>query len=537
MDYKKKYLKYKTKYLNLQNIVGGNNINDLLTIMMNPDREENIRKIIKTYIINDNTYVFTLIYDPEYNKKIELQINNKINNFEMLLNIFEICYNKLFAELIDFNIGNETSDIIEQLFNMCNLEYIIDKNKFIVKIRPQLHIIEILNTNIIITNQKYEQYKILVDFNLIFGMCNKEINKRKYEPDIDYSINLLWINKKKYKDKCILLLDEDIYELFDDKKDYTKIIKDKLKQNIFIFEEDGINFNLNEMTYTKNSNTNKIFKINHIQNIYNWSNNNPKNKVNLWYDSGTIEINTFIETILLFNDFNEKNINNYGIYLRDIRNTSNFQNIYDRINIGFKYKENTPDEITKIVNLYISIYYRVDFGRLMIMEQILKENTYFIYADLDMIPINQQQIFTLEDYDNIKQEDITITEKKEVLAKIDQIGFIPGFQNNGFENGFFICGSKEKTIKDFLINYINKFLLIEKEFVRISDFYEITDNKIDEYNDLFNESIYRMMDGNQMYLTYLEKLNGNFLGKKIYTEYRNIRKDINDFVPLSKFIK
>jgi len=458
IDYQQKYLKYKNKYLQLK---GGMKIVDLhKMIVSKPNIQiKKINKYITNIEIGSYKFELSYTYDDDENDENDRNRNNNLksvkirhtlHDFYMILDIYEICNNKIFGNIIKFNLSIIPVDFIVHIITYLDLEYVIDEYNFFESISYFMKI-NILNVNLFIPFNKVDDYKILIDFDEDTGICRSQ--KRLMEPEINYSINLIWINKEKDIGKCSLLSSDDTYIVNGIKRNYTDVITEKLKDNEKIFSYDSIDFDLNTMTFSLNDYKNKIFKVNYIENIKEWSRKNKKNKINLWYDSKVISINILIETIKWIYQFNNDNQDVVGIYLKNIRtanmpDNSTLLNIFDKVKHGVIHNNTST-----VINIFRNIYLRVDAARLFIIWKVLQENDYCIYVDLDSTPIDQTQIFIFDFTLKREPKTVVMQNMKDSIEILDKFGFVPGIINGHTENGFMIFGSKNQMIKNFVTEY------------------------------------------------------------------------------------
>lgn len=338
--------------------------------------------------------------------------------------------------------------------------------------------IEINKENIIFLKDS-EIHSILYDFDFKIGCTKKHIEKTSnIKHDKTYSINLLWLNNKKTINNCIIFKHKLKYEIIglDQQKEeeYANIIEKNLLQNITIFEYDNYNFNLitNKIKKIDNSAEYKIYVENFTENLQNWSRKNPFGKINLWYDSELIEINTLIETILFIDQFNITQENSFGIYVKYIRNLISLQRIITQDN-PFKQSNNyifnkhlssqiekryepyktyiNPFDKLQMENekIYLPLYFRIDIAKMFIALDELKQNDYCVYTDFDIKPQDENFIFSFN------------KRKK----NLDIFGFISSELDDNYENGFFIIGSKYKLLKCYIYNQILENII--KKSIRI----------------------------------------------------------------------
>ena len=506
--YKNKYTKYTNKYLKL--LSGGTKINDDNTIEI-------------------DGILFDIVFDniDKFENIRRVTITQKKMLFKMTFNLYSICKNKLFAELTEMNYGAVSCVIFSEILKLFQIEYIVDTFNKIIEMQF-CSVISFLNNNIIVLNTHKDKYENLLNFDVNIGICTNYL--KKMDMEIDYSINLMWINENKENFKCMLATNKDTYILNGIKKNYTHHIEEKINSGITNFQIDGFNIDLNTMTYAPNGSDNpqKIFKCNHMENLKMWSILHPKNKINMWYDREFTKVYTIINTLLNINDFNETS-ETMGIYLRDIRNLNSFmtleQNIFNPIPFGYKIIKNN---FVRIVNQLLPIYYRVDFARLMIMNDILKENTYYIYSDLDCEPVPIEKIFNFYLYDRNIYYNI-----QESLKIIDLIGFMPCVINGISENGFTIFGSSNPEIKKHVLNYFNSFLK-KHNYVIDMDF----DIEPFIHHNINPQAMYNSIGGTHMFHEYIIKLKEKRILNTTtfsYPEFLHLKLMFDNYIPVSNF--
>jgi len=539
--YKNKYLKYKTKYLQLKNTMkGGVNLNSV--------------SITNPLILGDQNYQTELIKEEEYKSVLTIKSNNEV---VLKMEIYEICTNKTFGILL--NLTN--IDLFTYLFiNILNkLEYIIDKIK-IIKTSDKLDTILIKNVSIVFLKNA-DDFKTISSFDFDTG-CTNSIKSRHTKDDKKYSINLLWISRIKSMNNCILFKDKIVYSMlsvqYTKEDEYGEQIDKHLNMGILEFDYDDIHFNLNNYTYTKkdSSQSSKIYVDNFLQNVKTWSLLNPGAIVNLWYDSDLIEINTLIETILLFDRFNNENPTLKGLYLRDIRKLNilkrmtdevaiptykehplyldfsnnfedeemvrdilekriseipdeykNFLNPFNKFKMGKYYKKATEEEkiiIEDTSEMYLPIYFRVDLAKLLILFDELEVNDYCFITDIDIIPNNKEFIFK--------------------DRPIDFIGLISASLNGDPENGLSLTGSKYNSIRKYIMQEI--YDVVIKPVIRQiptyinnknnapngkqSDIKYIDITKLNYSINNMNQIVYGPYRSYFLYNTYYEKLFSNY---------------------------
>jgi hypothetical protein len=508
-NYYQKYLKYKNKYNNLKELCGGHKAFEKNKSLLFKDdaKKECIEKTVKTYVEKNSKKIditYTLEYLQETPDSKESILKLKSSNISFTLSINEICEDKLFGILKEFYITDGDITKLKDIVYLLKLEYVIDETNSVNGL-DSFEVVQFNNTNIIIPYEivsseefYYTQlHHVLTRFDKKLGICTDQI--RNVTSDKNYSINILWIFKDKKNNPCMTFPLNDQYQLGNLYPDYSDVIRDNLKKNITQFVHDDVTFDLSDPADLHGiirGKKYKLYKYNYAENIKNWSVKNPKNKINLWYDSDLISLNTLFETIKFIYNINDELPDNAGIYLRDFKqslgykrlittqnkyiprrktvvmvdgkridgyeykrdydNTKPYLDVYNRLNMGYKEKKKTTylikdsngndvevvyneDEEELIenpfINTYIPIYFRSDLGRLLLTEDILRENDYYIYTDIDITPQSQEWIFN------------------EDTKYIDYVGYVCGFRAS-YENSFMIIGSKEKDVKKIIHDYI-----------------------------------------------------------------------------------
>jgi hypothetical protein len=445
-DYKEKYLKYKNKYLTLKNLKGGIKITDIQNFNI-PDHD------------------VTITQDSPYKKIITVKKGMTV----IILELYEICENETFGILTKlFTIAN--SNILLEIFEL-GIEYIIDNTKKI-QTNDKFDVLELNNNNIVFLKDDIK-FKILSKFDFNIG-CTEEIKTRVIPGDKKYSINLIWLNRVKSINNCIIFKHKIVYSLLNETQEkedeYVNKIEENEKINNTQFDYDGYHFNLERNIYYKDpAKKKKIYVDNFLENIKEWSSLNPSAKTNLWYDSELIEINTLIKTILLFNEHNRTNITQMGLYLRDIRKLKSLDELvnskYDKSKNKFLHRFNGSNYINPFDKYvlgmliiprvdkkeeekqYLPLYYRADLSRLLILLDELDTNMYFLYTDMDVKPLSKEYLFN----ENVKVNDVPIG--------IDDFGFMLALSDGHLENGITFVGSKYEMNKKRIISEIKKLII------------------------------------------------------------------------------
>jgi len=206
-------------------------------------------------------------------------------------------------------------------------------------------------------------------------------------PAIDYNINLMWINKELKKDQKYITPDKDN-------------VQDKL-----------------------------------LTPIFGWAEKNPESKsVTLWIDSQMTSPQAITNTKRLIDEYNKKNPIIVPIVIEDIR---------------------TLPEVIKhpaVFSKKIAVYTRTDLLRVVAAINAVSagKTKNFVYADLDVTPMEKEELFDVE------------TNKK-----LEKYGFVMARlkkeNNGGFENSFQITSNNKPNLIEAM-----KYILIELNIKRSS---------------------------------------------------------------------
>ncbi|MCF7899118.1 hypothetical protein K9L05_00525 [Candidatus Babeliales bacterium] len=160
--------------------------------------------------------------------------------------------------------------------------------------------------------------------------------------------------------------------------------------------------------------------------IFKWAQANSGSIVNLWFDSAMTPIHAIENTAMAIEDYKSFHPEVAIIRLRDVRTLPKVQ------------------EFSEVFSNQIPVYFRVDLLRLIIALHMLQTNEidYFVYADLDMRPINKEQIFDQVTIQNLLQYGIVMAQFKAF---------------HGFENGFQIISKNQNLLQaiDFAMIKLN----------------------------------------------------------------------------------
>jgi len=152
----------------------------------------------------------------------------------------------------------------------------------------------------------------------------------------------------------------------------------------------------------------KTFISEFLQHVFRWADVTTNGIVNLWYDSEMTPQKAVENTENILNAEIENHPNSAPIFLQDVRKLPYVSN----------------PEHQKAFDAEIPVYFRVDLLRKIAAYTyiLLKKVSSFVYADIDMEPLSQDEIFDAE------------TEKK-----LDTYGTVLAEDYaHTFENGFFI---------------------------------------------------------------------------------------------------
>jgi len=252
MSYKTKYYKYKHKYLQLQNQIGG-------SLILNDFYEK--YPYVKEKI--DETEVKISFLNKKYNVKFKndkYYITEEIGEEKE-----EIIVMSVFINCGDMNLGFvylcKNDLLLDTLLETFNLAYVYSNDA--------LHSSILFNNMHIIINKKHNMFcelnRVLNDnFDTENGICRDIFIKKSY------SINFMWLRVDSYTEKCLSILGntDDYFEV----NTVDKILK--LKENSFL---------------------NKLIS---------WSKLNPNASINFWIDSMQLKPVTLINLRMTFDLIN-----------------------------------------------------------------------------------------------------------------------------------------------------------------------------------------------------------------------------------------
>lgn len=165
------------------------------------------------------------------------------------------------------------------------------------------------------------------------------------------------------------------------------------------------------------------------ENILAWAEKNKNASINYWYDSNFVSPEQIHNTKKLFVEWNKQLGRKpaYQINLRDLRQIAK---VHKKMDV---FSNATP------------IYFRVDLLRILATIDTLKNspiNSVFVYADMDIVPMDESELFDKETMKKIERFGIVFMKKTGCLFNM--------------ENGFHIISNNNKNllkaIKAYLIN-------------------------------------------------------------------------------------
>lgn len=197
--------------------------------------------------------------------------------------------------------------------------------------------------------------------------------KQQYdrEQELPYTINLMWINRDLQTQKS----------LFQDKED--------------------------------------AFAQSCLSNVYTWATCNPKSTINLWFDSTLTSEHAVKHTQSIIAEHMKKYPRAAPIILKDIRELAHVEKHPD------VFSNKTP------------VYFRADLLRVVAgLETVRrsKRNNCFVYADFDVTPMNQKDLFDETTLKNLKKYGLVMTAGGHL----------------GFENSFYMLSSQASNMQKAL---------------------------------------------------------------------------------------
>jgi hypothetical protein len=234
-----------------------------------------------------------------------------------------------------------------------------------------------------------------------------------------------------------------------------KFINDRMYAEMWL----GSKTTLSDFKSLHNSNINH-YEIEYKQNFICIINEISSSIV--YNEEGLIVLNTTYKTPSQSNNIHYKSI----ITLESLqRNVKHLNPKNKNVNFLIEYFGLNLDGSLSNINS-VSIYYRVDLIRLVILLQIIKENpnSYAIYADLDTRPLSKDIIFT-----------------EESINLLNTFGLVlPRGIKEIFENSFHILAGENVTCDEYMRISIEK-ILVEFNIQKI-----LNDYKNDE-QDIFSD--------------------------------------------------
>lgn len=529
--YKEKYLKYKTKYLQLKNQKGGNFYSEFLDkypYEKEPIDSSNIKiKFIdNTYNVNFNNNIITFTILDE--KILELQkepttlvilhYNGCLNLLKEILKMYELQFCQFFEKYFDdedlfkykktsyyFLLNKhhekylETKQMFiphrEKFFNKISFPKEKQENKFYFTFDSKTY--KILDSDdpddIVIQLED----KIILKFKL-FLYCMHFTLIKEYDDSLTLLNEILKMYnltfaKSDFKicDKCIEFNNEYIYlnethELYD-------VIRNVLSKESY----------LTDLGISKDLLTEKLYSINFI-----WLRINSFTEIcfsimgedDTWNDINSVEnimklqTNDFFVKLINFSKNNPNSLVNFWIDCTQVKTETiiNLRLVFDTLNrnlglnlcvrdvwnlkITNTMNEKYPDILPKCSG--ISLILKVDLYKCIICVEELERHTYSVFADLDMKPIGQDIILS-----------------GNCLRILNRIGLVLTNIANIFENGFQILGSTIPKIRCGVIETFNIFL-IERTMVILSLF------KNTHHLYYSNESYYKTKTEQLVYVLY-----------------------------------
>jgi hypothetical protein len=346
IDYHKKYLKYKKKYILLKNLFGGNKI--CFDLAKYHFFNENIyTKLKNNKLKTNNIFDYIIIIEIIFRLIHELQFYNldDIYYYINYLNNNLIFYNKLFYSKRDDAHQIWIENLIDNLIKK-NYKIIItkDKNKLTIYLDNQnlIDLIKNYENKDEVDDESIKEYLYNIKIQIIesYNYFNNEFNKN----ECFYLIK----NNLPY----ILNIQESINNLNELKKIYNQI---KINFYDIVFNDkeikinfDDIIFNDKEINYKNNFIDDLLLYICNIENSIN---------KDLWISIITRYIlkddiykkkNNLIKTkYTIIKNFYKKNNFIYDIYLYELGKKDASDNFYDIVfnNNNFEYKTNAKEYI------------------------------------------------------------------------------------------------------------------------------------------------------------------------------------------------
>ena len=463
---KEKIEKYENKIL-----ISSSLINQKFEILIKTlDNLTEIESNKYNFIFFDKMYRITLKMITPLNIIINLSYDNTLQDIPNVkidrsinLSINEYCNNILIGELLSSTtIEHSIFKLIKYIAEILNLEYILNVN---LDDEDTVEMIHNDKKYIILLNKKNENYEILKNITKNFDQekgMTKDILKYNYiPPATEVTINFLWIFKDdSRKESCTLYPSQQQFDFSDSLKGndkYNSILEQNYKNKIMDFSVDNYRFDLNNLDYYDNKFKRpikyKIYVHTKLDYLKEWVKKisetmAKQTNIILWYDSALVNINHIIESRKQFYIINNEMVFEKSkiLCLKDIRTLNEFKSLNSMYPELFNKTEINGE------NIFLPIYFRVDLARIIIAYDQLLHNhdlKYFIYCDTDIKAQNYRWLFNQKLF-------------------LDMTGFMFAGQDGRIENGMFIFGSEDNSIKE----YISK-LVYEKIIKKICEIYKI----------------------------------------------------------------
>ena len=218
-----------------------------------------------------------------------------------------------------------------------------------------------------------------------------------------------------------------------------------------------------------------------LNKVFAWAEENEGGVINVWVDGALLHPGAVDNTRVVIEEWARENPRAASIVLRDIRNIPLVVQNQD------------------VFSPKVAVYFRVDLLRLIIALWMLenKEVDYFVYADIDVNPMSQEQMFD-----------------EQTRGYLNKFGIVMGRSGyHGFENSFQIIGNNENLVKAI------KMAIVNPAFVRIRKIYS---NDLLDRVDGYEQSIY---DDYIVMFSYFYSLQG--YGRFLVTYYGSGWKEID----------
>ena len=156
---------------------------------------------------------------------------------------------------------------------------------------------------------------------------------------------------------------------------------------------------------------------NFLDPIFKWAQANPDSIVNLWFNRDLTTNEAIENTLMLIKDNAIKYPKMAPIVLRNV-------GIIPKVIVN-------PEVFSDVYSYEIPVYFRADLLRPIIALYMLSnhETDYFVYCDLDMEPLSQEELFD-----------------DETLQNLQTYGIVMAREGLGFENGFQIISNHNQNL-------------------------------------------------------------------------------------------